>query len=60
MEFKGISKTFSTVGEKQYESIGAFWDEMSEIYGRVYQDGPLKYEIEMFDDAGNCKIMFYR
>ena len=21
MEFKGISKTFSTVGEKQYESI---------------------------------------
>ncbi len=116
MEFKGISKTFSTVGEKQYESIGAFWDEMSErygrenlrglgynwtdtsieyviglidgdiegrnsnvilpdvgwhcvngrtqdlveIYGKVYQDGPLKYEIEMFDDAGNCKIMFYR
>ena len=116
MEFKGISKTFSTVDEKQYETIGRFWDEMSKIYGRqnlrglgynwtedsieyviglivgeieefnitvslpdhgwecisgrteelaeiygsIYKDGPLKYEIEMFDDNGNCKIMFYR
>lgn len=34
MEFKGISRTFSTVGEKQYKKIGAFWDELSEIYGR--------------------------
>ena len=34
MEFKGIGRTFSTVGEKQYETIGAFWDEMSGIYGR--------------------------
>lgn len=116
MEFKGISRTFSTVGEKQYETIGAFWDELSGIYGReklrglgynwtdtsieyvmglmigdidgqnvsvilpddgwkcvsgrteklgeiysdIYKDGPLKYEIEMFDDNGNCKIEFYR
>lgn len=116
MEFKGISKTFSTVGDKQYETIGAFWDELSGIYGRerlrglgyhwtdtsieyviglingeiegwnvsvklpdvgweyvsgrteklgeiysnIYKDGPLKYEIEMFDDAGNCRIAFYR
>ena len=116
MEFKGISRTFSTVDEKQYEAIGEFWNEMSgiygreklrglgwnwaetsieyviglidgdvdgsnfitvlpdagwncisgrteelaELYGRIYIDGPLKYEIEMFDDNGNCKIMFYR
>ena len=116
MEFKGISRTFSTIDEKQYETIGAFWDEMAgvygreklrglgyhwnetsieyviglsegdiegsninvvlpddgwssvigrtedlaEIYDRIYKDGPLKYEIEMFDDNGNCKIMFYR
>ena len=116
MEFKGIGRTFSTVGEKQYETIGAFWDEMSGIYGRenlrglgynwtetsieyviglidgdmegsnidvilpddkwecvsgrteelgeiyatIYKDGALKYEIEMFDDAGNCRILFYR
>lgn len=116
MEFKGISRTFSTIGEQQYETIGAFWAEMSGIYGRenlrglgynwtetsidyviglidgdiegsnidvilpddgwkcvrgrtedlgqiydvIYRDGPLTYEIEMFDDDGNCKIMFYR
>ena len=116
MEFKGISRTFSTIDEEQYETIGEFWDEMSriyarenlrglgynwtetsieyviglidgdmdgrninvilpddawecisgrmeelaEIYDRVYKDGPLKYEIEMFNDDGNCKIMFYR
>lgn len=116
MEFKGISKTFSTVGDKQYETIGAFWDELSGIYGRerlrglgygwtdtsieyviglinceiegwnanvklpdvgweyvsgrteklgeiysnIYKDGPLTYEIEMFDDTGNCRIAFYR
>ncbi len=116
MEFKGISRTFSTVDEKQYETIGEFWNELSGIYGReklrglgwnwtetsieyviglingdidgsnfiivlpdagwncisgrteelaeiyssIYKDGPLKYEIEMFDDNGNCKIMFCR
>lgn len=116
MEFKGISKTFSTVGEKQYETIGAFWDEMSRIYGRenirglgynwtetsieyviglisgdikgsnisiilpddgwkcvsgrteklgaiyreIYKEGPLLYEIEMFDDEGNCSVMYFR
>ncbi|MBE5787858.1 MAG: hypothetical protein E7324_10020 [Clostridiales bacterium] len=116
MKFRGISKTFSTVGEKQYETIGAFWDELSGVYGRenlrglgyhwtetsiayaiglidgdiegsntevmlpddqwecvsgrteqlgeiytgIYRDGPLQYEIEMFDDEGNCKILYYR
>ncbi len=116
MKFKGISRIFTTVGEKQYETIGAFWDEMAGIYGReklrglgynwtetsieyvigltdgdiegsnmdvilpddgwecvsgrteklaeiydvIYKNGPLTYEIEMFDDDGNCKIMFYR
>ena len=33
MVFKGISKTFSLLNEKQYDTIGAFWDEMSDIYG---------------------------
>lgn len=116
MEFKGISRTFSTIDEEQYETIGEFWDEMSRIYARenlrglgynwtetsieyviglidgdmdgsninvilpddgwecisgrmeelveiynsIYNDGPLKYEIEMFDDDGNCRIMFFR
>lgn len=116
MEFKGISRIFSTVGDQQYNTIGAFWDELSKRYGRknlrglgynwtgtsieyvigltdgeidgwnmsillpeggwerikgrtenlegiyndIYRDGPLKYEIEMFDDDGNCVIDFVR
>ena len=34
MVFNGISKTFSTENNRQYETIGAFWDELSAIYGR--------------------------
>lgn len=34
MLFKGINRSFSTENEMQYENIGKFWDEMSEIYGR--------------------------
>ena len=116
MEFKGIRRVFSTVGDRQYNTIGAFWDELSERYGRenlrglgynwtktsieyviglivgeidgwnvsvhlpddgwqcvegrienlgeiyndIYMDGPLKYEIEMFNDDGNCVISFIR
>lgn len=34
MKFVGISKVFSTVDNQQFETIGAFWDELSEKYGR--------------------------
>ena len=116
MKFSGIKKTFSLLNEDQYNTIGAFWDELSEVYGLenliglgmnwrdnkmdyviglkngtitnsnyevdlpdngwvevigqtdnlkeiydvIYQDGPLKYEIETFDENGSCKIMYYR
>ena len=33
MTFTGINRTFSTVNEGQYDTIGAFWDEMTELYG---------------------------
>ena len=33
MIFRGISREFSLLNEDQYNTIGAFWDEMSEIYG---------------------------
>ena len=33
MVFVGICRVFSTVGEQQYETIGAFWDEISARYG---------------------------
>jgi hypothetical protein len=116
MIFTGIGRTFSTVGEKQYETIGAFWDELAAKYGRaelrglgwgwtdteiryaiglksgtipgadteitlpdegwvtvtgrtedlggiyrgIYMTGRLRYEIEMFDDNGNCRVMYIR
>lgn len=34
MIFRGYSRIFSTENEAQYESIGAFWDEMSALFGR--------------------------
>ena len=33
MKFIGIRRVFSTQNEVQYTTIGAFWDEMSKIYG---------------------------
>ena len=33
MVFKGISKIFSLTNEEQYDTIGAFWDELSAMYG---------------------------
>lgn len=115
MLFTGISRTFSTVNNKQYETIGNFWDEMAKLYGRanlmglgynwtdsaieyvialkdglidnadctvelpdnwavaygkteelekiydyIYKKGPLLYEIEEFDDDGNCRIRYFR
>ena len=33
MIFHGISKVFSTENEGQYETIGAFWDELAKVYG---------------------------
>ncbi len=33
MRFIGISRVFSLKNEDQYNTIGAFWDEMAEKYG---------------------------
>jgi len=34
MIFIGISRIFSTECDEQYETIGAFWDELSGKYGK--------------------------
>lgn len=34
MIFRGYSRTFSTEGDAQYRTIGAFWDDMSARFGR--------------------------
>lgn len=33
MVFTGISRSFSTRNEAQYDTIGAFWDELAAIHG---------------------------
>ena len=35
-------------------------DELKTIYDKIYLDGPLKYEIEIFTNDGNCMIKYYR
>ncbi len=39
MIFIGIGRTFSTENGRQYETIGAFWDEMAAKYGRANLQG---------------------
>ena len=116
MKFIGILKEFSLSNEDQYNTIGAFWDELTLLYGleslqglgykwengfiyyaiglkngvidssnfvaelpddgwsivtgktdelkniydEIYKSGPLKYEIETFDEDGTCVIKYIR
>lgn len=116
MKFIGVSRVFSTENDGQYNTIGAFWDELSEryglenlrglgynwtentieyviglkegtidradceaelpdtgwvtvkgktaeldrIYGRIYEEGRLTYEIETFTEDGECEISYFR
>ena len=39
MLFIGVGRTFSTENGQQYETIGAFWDELAAKYGRVNLQG---------------------
>ena len=116
MIFKGIAREFSLTDDGQYDTIGEFWDEMTdiyglenlvglgykwekgkiyyaiglkrgeidgynlslelpdtgwstapgrtaelkEIYGEIYRQGRLTYEIESFNEDGICQIRYYR
>ena len=61
MLFIGISKVFSLKNEEQYNTIGAFWDEMSLLYGLEnlqglgykWEDGEIYYAIGL--KTGNLK-----
>lgn len=35
-------------------------DSLKQIYDEIYKDGVLQYEIETFDENGNCEIKYYR
>ena len=39
MLFKGIGRLFSTEDDRQFETIGAFWDELAVKYGRANLQG---------------------
>ena len=53
MIFKGITRSFSLKNEDQYNTIGAFWDEMEALYGLEnllglgykWQNGKIEYAI---------------
>ena len=51
MIFKGISKNFSLKNEEQYQTIGAFWDEMAEKYGLEHSTGVeiIKWLLKILD-----------
>ena len=57
MLFIGVSRDFSLYNEDQYNTIGAFWDEMSETHGLEalrglgyrWQDGKISYAIGLKD-----------
>ena len=67
MIFKGISKTLSLKNQEQYNTIGAFWDEMAEKYGLEnlqglgykWQNGQIWYAIGLKHgeiEGANCSI----
>ncbi|MCQ2593929.1 MAG: hypothetical protein MJ196_01555 [Treponemataceae bacterium] len=35
-------------------------EKLAELYDQIYKSGALKYEIESFDDGGNCEVLIYR
>ena len=35
-------------------------DDLKQIYDEIYKGGRLQYEIETFDEKGNCEIRYYR
>ena len=35
-------------------------ENLKQIYDGIYLDGPLKYEIETFEENGECIIKYYR
>lgn len=44
----------------EWIEICGMTEKLSAIYDEIYKDGPLLYEIEEFDDKGNCKIRYCR
>ena len=46
--------------EKGWNIIKGHTDDLESIYNKIYVNGLLKYELEMFFDNGECEIWYYR
>ena len=66
--FTGITRTFSTENEQQYETIGAFWAEMENKYdctrlrglGYNWTPGTIEYVIGLTDgyaEGSDCTVI---
>ena len=67
MLFVGTSRDFSLLNEDQYNTIGAFWDELAALYGlenlagigNTWQNGMISYAIGLKNgkiDGANLEI----
>ncbi len=53
--YKEVTLPFA--GWQEYDGLT---EELGTMYGKIYEDGPLTYEIEAFRDDGSCHLMITR
>ena len=46
--------------DENWAIVNGKTENLKEIYNEIYKYGSLKYEIETFDEKGNCQIKYYR
>ena len=46
--------------DKGWEIANGKTDALKQLYDEIYRNGALQYEIETFDENGNCTIQYYR
>jgi predicted transcriptional regulator YdeE len=46
--------------DENWTLVNGETEKLREIYNEIYKSGPLKYEIETFDENGKCQIKYYR
>ncbi|MBR0087268.1 MAG: hypothetical protein IJL98_05975 [Lachnospiraceae bacterium] len=51
---------FETELPDEWTEICGKTEQLNLIYEEIYKDGPLRYEIEEFNDNGDCRIRYCR
>ena len=46
--------------DEDWVTVKGKTDNLKQIYDEIYKDGTLQYEIETFDEKGNCVIRYRR